>query len=310
MRALITGIRGAAGTYLAAHLRAAGVDVSGIARPECDLLEFDAVCERIGAVNPDVVYHLAADANVREAFDRPAEVFRNNTEGTIHLFEAVRKCGINPIIMVCSSSEVYGNNPFPMRMAEEFRNRPNNPYAVSKMTQDLFAQMYGRDYGMRVVITRAFSYVNPLRRDLALSNFARQIAEIERGEATEILHGNLNSVRTFCDVRDVVAAFAFVPELPTVSKSRDDAGIYNIGGNDRFSIGQCLDMLVGLARVPIKTRQDPKLLRTTDVTNQIPDCRRFRELTGWAPKISMRESLGWLLNHYRVGGDRIGQRAA
>ena len=301
-RALITGIRGAAGTYLADYLRTQGIEICGIARPECNLLDFQAVCDRLLEVRPDVIYHLAADANVREAFDKPAQVFSNNTGATINLFEAVRKVGIDPVIMVCSSSEVYGNNPWPFRIAENFRNRPNNPYAVSKMSQDLFAQMYGRDYGMRVVITRAFSYVNPLRRDLALSNFAAQIAAIERGQGGEVLHGNLDSLRTFCDVRDVVKAFAFVPELPTVSKVRDEDGIYNIGGSDRFSIGQCLDMLVSLARVPVKTRQDPKLLRTTDVTNQIPDCRRFHELTGWTPRIPIRESLEWLLNHYRLNG--------
>lgn len=299
MRALITGIRGAAGTYLAEYLRGNGIEVSGIARPECDMVDFHAVYAKLVAVRPDVIYHLASDANVRDAFDNAAQVFTNNAAGTVTLFEAALKTGLDPLIMVCSSSEVYGN-PKVYPISEGFRIQPSNPYAVSKAAQDLLGQMYGRGYGMRVVITRSFSYVNPLRRDLALSHFARQIVAVERGEVTEIVHGNLDSVRSFCDVRDVVAAYARLPTLPTISKLNDGDGIYNIGGGDRVSIGQCLEMLMGLATAPIKTRQDPALMRQTDVTNQIPDCSLFRRITGWEPKIPLRDSLAWLLDHYRA----------
>lgn len=263
------------------------------------MLDYFAVSKRLADVQPHVIYHLASDANVREAFDNAAQVFTNNAAGTVVLFEAIRKLAIDPLVMVCSSSEVYGNpKEYPIR--EEFTIRPSNPYAVSKAAQDLLGQMYGRDYGMRVVITRAFSYVNPLRSDLALSNFARQIAQIERGEAQEIVHGNLDSVRAFCDVRDIAAAYAFLPTLPTLSKASAEDGIYNIGGTEQVSIGQCLEMLVSLARVPVKTRQDAALMRPTDVTNQIPDCTRFHAVTQWEPKIPLRESLEWLLNHYRA----------
>lgn len=296
MRALITGIRGAAGSYLAENLKAKGVEVLGIARPECNLLDFQAVSYKLQAARPHVIYHLAADADVRQAFDEPAAVFVNNTLATINLFEAVRKLKLDPLIMLCSSSEVYGS-PERYPITEDFPICPSNPYAISKTAQDYFGQMYGKHYGMRVVITRAFSYVNPLRRDLALSNFARQIVAVERGEADEVRHGNLASIRTFCDVRDVAEAFAHAPDLPTIAKNGE--GIYNIGGEEPVSIGEGLEMLIGLSTAKIKTRQDEALMRPTDVTNQIPDCTRFRLLTRWEPKIPLQESLAWLLDHYR-----------
>lgn len=251
------------------------------------MLDFGAVC--LGLGSPDVIFHLASKADVRKSFDSASEVFGNNVLGTINLFEAVRGSGADPLVVLCSSSEVYGN-PEAYPIAEGWPMRPLNPYAVSKASQDLLGQMYGRCYGMRVVITRAFGYVNPRRRDLALSNFARQIVEIERGERDVLLHGNLDAVRTFCDVRDVVRAYALAVE----------PGIYNIGSDEPVTVRECLEMLMDLSDKPIRTKEDASLMRPSDVTNQIPDCRRFKELTGWEPEISLEESLGWLLETYRA----------
>lgn len=303
MKALITGIRGAAGSYLAEHLRELGHEVSGIARPECDMLHPIAVLSRLDQVRPDVIYHLASKADVRAAFDTPAQCYRNNVEGTFNLFEAVRKLGIDPVIALCSSSEVYGS-PDRYPITEDFPILPNNPYACSKASQDLLAQMYARCYGMRVVITRAFGYVNPRRRDLALSNFARQIAAIELNQQQELMHGNLDPIRTFCDVRDIVRAYAMTASLPCVVKVGDQLqGIYNIGSPEPISIGRCLQKLLEMARVQVIRRTDPALQRPSDATNQIPDCGRFIALTGWQPKIDIDESLAWLLDYYRAASE-------
>lgn len=299
MKALITGIRGAAGSYLAAHLRAKGIAVVGISRPECDVGDFDAVRARLEAERPAVIYHLASKADVRASFDDPLGAFDNNARGTVVFLEAVRASGQHPVINLCSSSELYGE-PAIVPIPETAPIRQTNPYSFSKACQDLAGQMYARCYGFHVVVSRAFGYINPRRRDLSLSNFARQIAAIERGEAEELLHGNLESVRTFCDVRDIVDAYARVTELPPVS-IHPWSGIYNIGSMEPISIGRCLEMLVEQARCPIRTRLDPALTRRLDVTNQIPDCGRFQKMTGWAPRIPLRESLTWLLEHYRNG---------
>lgn len=296
MRALITGIAGAAGSYLFEYLTEHGNEVDGIARPQCDLLEVEKVIAKLNHCKPDVVYHLAADADVRASFDQPAEVFRNNTESTINLFEALRTLKQHPTVVLCSSSEVYGQpNHYPI--GEEWPYFPSNPYACSKASQDMLGRMYAKCYGFRVVITRAFGYINPRRKDLSLSSFARQIVEIEQGTRQELLHGNLDSVRTFCDVRDIVKAYSLCPTLPT--------GTYNIGSEEGISVGQCLEALKDMAYVPIPSRLDPQLARPTDVTNQIPDCWKFKQATGWTPAYTLHESLEWLLDHFRSNRIRV-----
>jgi nucleoside-diphosphate-sugar epimerase len=286
VKSLITGSGGAAAFYLKELLP----DAAGIQRPECDLNDFEAVCDKLDTERPDAIFHLASDANVRMAFDTPWQTIANNVLGTVNLFEACRKVGIRPAVQICSSSEVYGN-PGRWPINEDFLIAPINPYAISKVAQDLLGGVYSECYDFPVVRTRAFGYVNPRRTDLSLSSFARQIVEIERGERTVLLHGNLDSIRTFCDVRDIARAYVLAIE---------QEGVFNIGSTQAISIGECLDLLCFMAIVPIKRQLDPARSRPSDVTLQIPDCTAFRQATGWAPKIELRDSLKWLLETYRA----------
>jgi len=290
LRNLITGANGSAAFFLAQALAARGETVAPLAKPECDLRDFKAVCAKLDQEKPEIVYHLAANADVRASFDDGGEIFRNNVLGTLNLFEACRKVGLRPVVMVCSTSEVYGQ-PTTAPITEDFPIAPVNPYAVSKAAQDLLGQMYATAYGFRVVVTRAFGYINPLREGIALSRFARQIAEIEAGRREFLEHGNLDSVRTFCDVRDVARAYVLAAET--------DGGVFNIGAEYPISIAQCLADLIAMARVKIETRFNDGLSRPTDVTRIIPDCRRFRRMTRWEPTYLLRESLAWLLEHCR-----------
>jgi nucleoside-diphosphate-sugar epimerase len=290
MRALITGIHGAAAHYLARYLRERGDEVAGIGRPEVELTDAAQVSSALSAIAPDVIYHLAADADVLASFDDGGATVKNNIEGTLNLLEAARKSYKRPTVQICSTSEVYGD-PTHSPVGEDWPLNPLNPYAVSKTTQDLLGRMYAACYGLRVVVTRAFGYVNPLRRDLCLSSFAWQIAAIERGERSELHHGNLNSVRTFCDSRDIVRAYAFASDLQ---------GVYNIGSEKAISIWQCLEMLKELANTKIKTVTDASLMRPLDIKRSVPDCTKFRMATGWEPVIELKDSLLWLLQHYRM----------
>jgi GDPmannose 4,6-dehydratase/GDP-4-dehydro-6-deoxy-D-mannose reductase len=309
MRALITGIRGAAGSYLAEYLESIGDEVHGIARLECDLNDFAAVRRRLEEVRPEVIYHLASKADVRRSFDEPARMYGNNTGGTINLFEALRLFDPPPRVVMCSSSEVYGD-PDGSPITELFPiSRHTNPYACSKAGQDLLAQMYARCYGIPVIITRAFGYINPRRRDIALSAFARQIVEIERGQRKELIHGNLGSVRTFADVRDIVIAYALAGSFPP-ERSKHQVPIYNIGSEEPMTVQAGLEMMIEMARVPVRTRVDPALMRPLDVRSQVPDCSRFRAATGWHPQIPLHESLSWLLDHYRAEADVASIKAA
>lgn len=312
-RVLITGVSGSGGSYLAEHIldHARGVEVHGLSRwrsttqnlervsgrvvvHECDLLDFGSVLSSLKEARPDAIFHLAAHANVRASFRTPDSVLSNNILGTSHLLEAVRHLGLDPVIQICSTSEVYGQvDPKDVPIVESAPLRPVSPYAVSKTAQDMLGWAYFRSYGMKIIRTRMFTYLNPRRTDLFATSFARQIARIELGLQTVLLHGNLDSVRTFIDVRDAVRAY-------WVAIGRCEPGeAYNIGGVTTMTVGECLKRLTALSRSRIRTKVDPRLLRPADVTLQIPSVEKFTKATGWRPRYGFDDSLGALLDHWR-----------
>lgn len=312
---LITGVTGSGGSYLAEHIvcHHPEAEVHGIARwhststhknlenvagkvfvHESDLSDFSSIFSVIREVKPDVVFHLAAYSNVRTSFITPQTVLSNNIIGTNNLFEAIRMAGIDPVVMLCSSSEVYGQvDPKNIPIKEDCPNNPSSPYAVSKIAQDFLGWSYYISYGMKIIRTRAFAYLNPRRADLFAPAFARQIARIELGLQKELLHGNLDSVRTVVDVRDVMEAYWLA-----VLKCKPGE-IYNIGGSVTMSVGEFLQHLIRRAKVSIPTRLDPKLLRPSDVTMQIPCVDKFIQAAGWKPKYSFEESMENLLSYWR-----------
>lgn len=292
MKVLITGTRGSVAYYLREYLVERGDEVySWGERPHEDLLDRERVITGLDVIRPEVIYHAAAIANVRASFEHPAEVIHNNVIGTVRLFEALQKLKLRPVVVLCSTSEVYGNATL-YPIGEEWPIAPVNPYAVSKAGQEHVASMYGAMLGLPVVLTRAFGYINPRRPDLSLTSFARQIAEIEVGMRECLDHGNLSSLRSFCDVRDVVRAYCYAPSLP--------AGAYNIGSEEAITVGQCLEALISMSTARVITRMVPELVRPTDIVRAVPTCYKFRRATGWEPAIPFADSLRWLLNYQRA----------
>lgn len=315
-KALITGISGSGGSYLAEYIvnHHPKVDVHGISRwhstttidnlisirpnvtvHECDLTDLSSIIEVLQIVEPDAIFHLAAHANVHTSFSTPASVLSNNILGTLNLFEAIRIVRLDPIIQLCSTSEVYGQvDPEDVPITEKTPFRPSSPYAVSKAAQDHLGWTYFASYGLKIVRTRMFSYVNPRRNDLFATSFARQIARIELGKQKELLHGNLNSVRTLIDVRDAMSAYwkAIV--------NCDPGEVYNIGGVTTVTVKQVLNCLTKLSNTEIPTRTDPNRFRPADVTLQIPSIDKFTDLTGWEPIYSFEDSIRDLLEHCRL----------
>ncbi len=314
-RALITGIQGSGGSYLAEYIvdNHSEVEVHGLARwhsttaarnlegiadrvvvHECDMNDFSSLFLAVRDVRPDVIFHLASHANVKASFNTPLAVLGNNVMSTANLLEVVRVAEIDPVIQICSTSEVYGQvDPKDVPITEDAPLRPASPYAVSKVSQDLLGAAYYKAYGLKVITTRMFAYVNPRRTDLFATSFARQIVRIERGLQTELRHGNLESVRTLLDVRDAMEAYWLAvlhcePGEP-----------YNIGGPTTISVGDFLKLLVKLSKVSIQTRLDPALLRPADVTLQIPQTDKFINQTGWSPRHSFEESVEYLLSYWR-----------
>lgn len=321
-KVLITGVGGSGGSYLAEHIirHHPGVEICGITRwrstssssnlsnienkvkiYESDLNDFGSFFSVIRDVRPDAIFHLAAYANVRASFITPQTVLSNNIIGTNNLFEAIRLARIDPIILLCSSSEVYGQvDPKDVPITEGCPTNPASPYAVSKVAQDFLGWSYFVSYRMKIIRTRAFSYLNPRRADLFASSFARQIARIEKGLQKELIHGNLDSVRTLVDVRDIMEAYWL-----TILHCRPGE-IYNIGGTTTMSVGEFLKHLIQRAKIAIPTRLDPHLLRPADVTLQIPCVDKFVKETGWKPKYTFEESIENLLSYWRGKIDGYG----
>lgn len=313
--ALITGVSGSGGSYLAEHIvrHCPGVAVHGIARwhsttadvnlaaiadrvtmHECDLTDFSSVFRVLQTVRPDAIFHVAAHANVRASFINPLAVLQNNIMGTANLFEAIRLTGQTPWVQLCSTSEVYGQVlPEEVPITENQPIRASSPYAVSKVAQDLLGLTYFRSYQMKIIRTRMFAYINPRRADLFATAFARQVARIEAGLQKELVHGNLDSVRTIIDVRDAMEAYWLAIE------KCEPGEVYNIGGNTTIAVGEFLELLKKNARAPILSRVDPQLLRPSDVTLQIPDVSKFVKATGWKPRYSFEESVRHLLEFWR-----------
>ncbi|MFA5778979.1 MAG: GDP-mannose 4,6-dehydratase [Elusimicrobiota bacterium] len=314
-KTLITGIAGSGGSYLADYIveNHPAVELHGISRwhstssnknldnsinkitlHECDLTDLSSVILTLKKIKPDTIFHLASYANVRASFITPLSVLNNNIAGTANLFEAVRIVGIDPIIQLCSTSEVYGQvDPKNVPIKEDCPLNPSSPYAVSKVTQDLLGYTYFRNYKMKIIRTRMFAYLNPRRTDLFATAFSMQVARIEAGLQKELLHGNLDSVRTIIDVRDAMESYWIA------TKKCEFGEAYNIGGSTIIKVGEFLEELKKLSICKIPSKPDPKLFRPSDVTLQIPDVSKFTKQTGWHPKYSFKESVKLLLDYCR-----------
>jgi len=312
---LITGISGSGGSYLADYIvdHHPHVQVHGISRwhsttshknlacskdkiqvHECDLNDLSSIISTLERVQPDAIFHLAAHANVRSSFITPLSVLNNNIMSTANLFEAIRLIKINPIIQLCSTSEVYGQvDPKNVPIKEDCPLNPASPYAVSKVTQDFLGYTYFKSYQMKIIRTRMFAYLNPRREDLFATSFAKQVSRIEAGLQDVLWHGNLDSVRTIIDVRDAMESYW----VATLKCRFGEA--YNIGGTTVIRVGEFLDILKNLAHCDIPSKVDPNLLRPSDVTLQIPDTTKFTCETNWKPKYDFKQSVQHLLDYWR-----------
>lgn len=317
-KSLITGVAGFVASHLADYLLEQGEQVIGTYRWIEDLSRIDHIRDKITLVpmdlldltsclrcmdeRPNYIFHLAAQSYVPDSFIYPAATIMTNTVGTLNLLEAVRilkeKEGYDPIIHICSSSEVYGQveeDEVPIKETNPFR--PGNPYAVGKIGADMIAYVYWKNYGIKSIRTRMFTHTGPRRTMMSAEcAFAKQIALIEKGLQEPVVKaGNLDSIRTFADVRDAVRAYYIL-----VRKCQPGE-VYNIGGNRTMRVGQMLDYLISLSpmKEKIKVEVDPSLLRPADVTLQIPDISKFVNETGWQPEIPFEKTMSDLLNWWR-----------
>lgn len=318
---LITGIAGFVGSHLADFLlEKEDVVVYGIKRwnidrmrnirhlldnPRVKLLDCD-ITDPIGTrkiiedVRPDKVFHLAAESFVSPSWHHPSHYMDVNFKGTVNLLDALKSVGINSRFFIPGSGEEYGEiYEEELPITEYTHLRPVNPYAVSKIAQDLIGYVYYRSYNLNVIRTRAFNHEGP-RRDYVFGVpwYAYQIARIEAGKQEPILtHGHIDDKRNFTHVRDLVEAYWLAMEHCKPGE------LYLIGHEDPSSIHtyrEIIQMLISLSRVPyIETRVDQQFVRPTSVPRLIGDTSKFRNLTGWKPKIPFEQILTDTLEYWR-----------
>ncbi len=315
MRVLITGITGFAGSHLADYLLAEQpqVEIFGTYRwrsrmdniahldgklqlREGDLRDATSVHKLLDEIRPEAIFHLAAQSFVPTSWNAPSETLSTNITGQTNIFEAVRALGIDPVIQLACSSEEYGLVlPDEVPIKETNPLRPLSPYAVSKVGQDMLGYQYFMSYGIKAIRTRGFNHTGPRRGDVFVtSNFAKQIASIEAGRQEPVIRvGNLDAVRDFTDVRDMVRAYWLA-----VTKAKPGE-VYNIATGNGITIRELLDRLLAMSQVDVKVEPDPERMRPSDVEILIGDSSKFRADTGWEPQVPFDQTLRDTLDYWR-----------
>ena len=264
-----------------------------------DLNDLPSVVKAVEQSEADYVFHLAAQSYPKTSFSAPLETLQTNILGTANLLEALRDYGEDDVVVhVCASSEIFGRVPsHKLPIDEECSIHPASPYAISKVGTDLLGRYYAEAFGMKVMTTRMFTHTGPRRGDVfSESTFAKQIAMIEAGlQEPTIYVGNLQSLRTYADVRDAVKAYYML-----VTENPIGGEYYNIGGDYTCEIGEMLDYLISQSTVKdIKIEVDRDRLRPIDADLQVPDTTKFREHTGWKPEYTFEQTMNDLLDYWR-----------
>jgi GDPmannose 4,6-dehydratase len=326
---LITGISGQVGSQLADYvLEHTSFDIVGMMRWQepmdnlyhltnrinkkdrinlhyADLNDYPALARLIKHVRPDYISHLAAQSYPKTSFDIPIETLQTNIIGTANILESIRQqkeCdGYDPVVHICSSSEVYGRAKPGEALVEDSIFHGASPYSISKIGTDFLGRFYGEAYKLRTFVTRMGTHSGPRRSDVFFeSTVAKQIAMIEGNLQEPIIKvGNLSSTRTYQDARDAVRAYFLLFEASDQGKI--SCGEYfNIAGEEAFQLTEVIQILLQLSvRKDIKVETDQSRLRPIDADYQMFDNTKIRSAIDWKPEISARKMFEDLLNHWR-----------
>ena len=315
MRALVTGVTGFVGGHLAEHLLDAGDLVVGLSASgrwpddlahlaghvrveRADLADASGgdLAGLIARKQPEAVYHLAAQANPQASVADPRGTWALNLGGTLNLLEAVKASGLRPRVVVVGTGVCYGNpGPEHLPVAESCPLRPNNPYAASKAAADLLGVQHFLADGTDVVMARPFNHAGPRQSpSYVLSGLARQVAEVEAGRKPRVEVGNLDVVRDFTDVRDVVRGYRLLAEKGAPGE------VYNLGTGRGTKIADALGALAALAGRPVEVYVDPARVRPVDQPLLVADPSKLRDATGWEPRFSIERTLADMLEFWRA----------
>jgi GDP-4-dehydro-6-deoxy-D-mannose reductase len=314
MRILVTGAGGFVGRHLVEHLANVqpNADIHGtiyIPSEEeglsqkatfhlLDLLDEQAVYALLAELKPDAIYHLAGQASPSKALKAVWRTLEINIHAQLNLLQICIDLNLVPRIITISSGEIYCggvSEPNMMPVDEKAEIRPGNPYALSKVTQDMMALQYFLSHQLPIIRIRPFNHTGPGQSESFVApDFALQIAKIEANlQEPVMLVGNLEARRDFTDVRDVVRAYHLLME-------RGEPGVaYNVSSNKAYSIQYLLDTLLSFTDAKIEVKSDSAKMRPVDVPLVQGDYTRLHELTAWQPSIPFDQTLRDLLDDYR-----------
>lgn len=311
MKVLITGAGGFAGRHLIAHLQTAQPDAElygtlydagahralppNVTYTRLDLRDVDAVHHLIDTVRPAVIYHLAAQSSPSRAIRQAWQTLQINIRSQLNIISACCELDLNPRLIAVTSGEIYDATSGIVPQTETMRLLPANPYALSKITQDMMGLQYYLSHQLSIIRVRPFNHTGPGQRESFVApDFAMQIARIEAGLQAPQMHvGNLSAERDFTDVRDVVRAYALLAQHGISGEA------YNVASNRAISIQYLLDTLLSLTDIAIDVRVDPDKLRPVDVPTKYGSNAKLRDATNWTPTIPFEQTLADLLNDCR-----------
>ncbi|MGC7870008.1 GDP-mannose 4,6-dehydratase [Desulfosporosinus sp. SYSU MS00001] len=305
-KVLIFGIGGFVGRYLAREFLDNGYSVcgSGIDKKEglqeevqyfeADLMDSDEVARLVAKVSPDIIINLAAISSVSASWGTPQTTISVNVIGGLNMLEAIRKCNLKAKVMFIGSSEEYEISDKPI--SEKTSLNANNPYGISKMAQEKFAEVYRERYGIKIYCVRPFNHTGTGQRDsFVLPSFCKQVAEIEKsGKPGVIKVGNLAAKRDFSNVKDVVRAYRMIVE------SDDCTKVFNVGSGKAYSLREILDYIVSLSSQQITVEVDPERFRPVDTSTICCDYSYIKAELGWEPEYSIFETLKELYYSYLI----------
>lgn len=309
MKALIIGAAGFVGNYLMQHIHDSyDWDIAATKLPQealtCDyahiydlnILEKDAVASLLEETQPDFIFYLAAQSSVYVSWKKPDLTVDINIKGSLYLFDAIRDSGLNPKVLLIGSGEEYGHIlPSQTPVTEQTLLTPGNIYAATKACQNMFGSIYARAYGLDIIMVRAFNHIGPNQSPtFVVSDFCRQVALIEKGLQSPIIHvGNLSAQRDFTDVRDVVRAYCLLVQFGQRGET------YNIGSGHAVRIQSILESILKLSEENIKVEIDEKKLRPVDVPIIEADISKLTSCIAWEPSIPLEQTLKETLDYWR-----------
>ena len=308
-RVLIFGEGGFVGSYLCKEFLNNGYKVSGTDKGEgsalpsevdfykTDLMQADEVKKLIGQIQPDIIVNLAAISSVGASWNMPQTTMAINVIGALNIMEAARKSEQKPRILFVGSSEEYviSENP----LDENTQLNANNPYGISKVTQEQLAKLYREQYGLKIYCVRPFNHTGIGQRDtFVLPSFCKQVAEIDKsGKDGKIQVGNLKVKRDFSHVKDVVRAYRMIVESDNCNQ------IYNVGSGNAYSLEDMLTYIIGLSDQNIEIEVDQNRIRPTDQPVICCDRSLIGKELGWEPQYNVYDALREMYESYRNGGE-------